>query len=169
MAAKAQGTWQVLEPMGVAALTNVDTTAAYPFGYRCKARDGGATDYGHAEFMYVKGGTSLAVGSVVSIAGDYTTTLIAARAIGAVGLAISVLDAATKYGWVQIRGRGVAKCDSSVTAGAPLYIDGTAGRIDDTAVAGDAVLGMLAYSTDDTNTCVVNLLSNCTVGDFDNA
>lgn len=168
MAAKSQGTWAPYQPIGIVDLTNVDTTAAYDFGYRCKARDTGSTAYGHAEFMYVKGGTSIAVGSVVTIAGDYTVTLIAADAKGPVGLAISVLDATTKYGWVQVLGRGVAKCDT-VAAGAQCFIDGTAGRIDDAAVTGDVVLGMQTYTADDTNTCVVNMLSYPVVGDLNNA
>lgn len=168
MAAKAQGTWQVYQPAGIAALTNVDTTAAYDLGYRCKARDSGTTAYGPAEFIYLKGGTNVAAGSVVTINGDNSVTLITARAKGAVALAISAVDATTKFGWFQILGRGVAKCDT-VAASAACYIDGTDGRIDDAAVAGDCILGMATYTADDTSTCVVNMSTYPSTGDFDNA
>lgn len=168
MAAKVAGSWQVLEPIGVADLTNVDTTAAHTLGKRCKAQDKGTTAYGFAEFIYCKGVASVARGSVCLIADDFSVTLIAARAIGAVGIALGAVDAATKFGWFQVLGKGVALCDT-VAAAAACYIDGTSGRIDDAAVAGDAVQGMRTNTSDDTGTCVVTMSSYPLVGDFDNA
>ncbi len=118
--------------------------------------------------IYLAGGASVAARSVVTIFGDYTTVLIAARAIGAVAVSIGAVDATTKYGWFVCRGKAAAASDG-VTTGLPLYADGTAGRVDDSAVAGDAVHGMVAASGDDTNTCVVLMVTNPTIGDTDNA
>lgn len=169
MAAKTAGDFQVLSPVGIGNLTDVDTTARFALGTRCTARDMGATGYGEGEFIYLAGATSVARGSVVTISSANVAVLIAARAIGSVAVALAAVDAATKYGWFQTMGKGVALCDSTITDGAALYIDGTSGRVDDTVVAGDAVMGMKAASTDDTNTVVVNMTSRCLVGDFDNA
>lgn len=168
MAAKTAGTWAVIEPMGFGNLTDVDTVKRVPLGTRCKARDVGSTAYGEAEFIYLAGVTSTARGSVVLITTAYTTALVAARTIGNLAVALAAVDAATKFGWYQVRGQGVALCDATIADGAALYIDGTSGRIDDTAVAGDAVMGMRAASADDTNTIVV-VMDYPKTGDFDNA
>jgi hypothetical protein len=168
MAAKTAGTWVALEPIGVGDLTTVGTTKLWPLGTKCKARDVGATAYGEGEFVYLAGVTSTARGSVVTITDTWGTALIAARATGAVAVALAAVDASTKFGWYQVRGQGVALCDT-VAANLPCYIDGTSGRIDDAAVAGDQVIGMRTVSTDDTNTCVVHMAINPSVADFDNA
>lgn len=172
MAAKTAATWAAVVPAGIGNFTDVDTTARFPLGMRVTVKDTGSTAYpGDAELIYLPGVASTARGSVVTIsgaAGTYTTTLIAARAIGDVAVALAAVTAATSFGWYQTRGVGVALCDAGVVDGAALYIDGTSGRIDDTVVAGDAVQGMRAASTDDTNTCLV-VLNYPKVGDFDNA
>lgn len=169
MAAKTAGTWVVLDPIGVSDITQKGTTKLWPLGTRCRARDmSSTTDYGDGEFVYLAGVASTVRGSVVLITDTYGTSLIAARAIGAVAVALSANDSASSYGWYQVLGKGVAACDT-VAANAACYIDGTAGRIDDAAVAGDAVQGMRTVTADDTNTCVVNMTSYPLVGDFDNA
>jgi hypothetical protein len=168
MPAKTAGTWQVLEPVGIADLTNVDTTAAWPLGTRCRARDKGTTDYGPGEFIYLQGVSSTARGSVVLITDTYGTSLLQARDKGAVAVALAAVDATTKYGWYQIRGKAVVACDT-VAANAACYIDGTAGRVDDAAVAGDQIIGMRTVTADDTSTCVVTMACNPAVADFDNA
>ncbi len=168
MAAKVAGTWQVYEPIGIADLTVVDTVAAHRLGKRCKAKDNGSTDYGWAEFIYLKGVTSTARGSVVLITDDYGTSLIAARAKGAVAIALAAVDTTSKYGWYQIFGSGVALCDT-VAANAPCYIDNTSGQVDDAAVAGDQIIGMRTNTADDTGTCVVTMATYPSTADFDNA
>ena len=169
MAAKTAGTWQVLSPVGlVSNLTDVDTTAVVSVGTRCTARDMGATAYGDGEFIYLTGVASTVRGSVVTITDTWGTALIAARGIGAVGVALAIVDATTKYGWYQTLGKGVAACDT-VAANAACYIDGTAGRVDDSAVAGDQIIGMRTVTSDDTGTCVVNMVVRPSVADFDNA
>lgn len=167
MAAKTLGTWVATDLVG-ANLSSIDTTLAFPLGTRTKARDMGTTAYGEGEFVYLAGGTSVAARSVVTIAADLSTVLIAARAIGAVALSQGAVDATTKYGWFQVLGKGVAASDSVSDAG-PCYIDGTSGRIDDAAVAGDQIAGMRTASADDTNTCLVMMATYPSVGDYDNA
>lgn len=170
MAAKTAGTWVVQEPIGVQGdLATVDTTQAYPLGKRVKAYDASSTTaYGWGEFIYLAGAASVARGTVCLITDAWAVSLLTARDKGAVCLALAAVDAATKWGWFQIWGRGVALCDT-VAANAACYIDGTNGRIDDAAVAGDCVLGMRTNTTDDTSTCLVTMATYPSVGDFDNA
>jgi hypothetical protein len=170
MAAKSLGTYVCTDPayIGVGDPTVVDTTQAYPLGTIVKARDVGSTAYGEVELIYLKGGTNVAARSVVTIGSDFSTTLIAARAKGAVAVSLAAVDETTKYGWFVCRGKAAAASDGVSDASA-CYIDGTAGRVDDAAVAGDQIIGMQTASADDTNTCVVNMLSRPAVADFDNA
>lgn len=168
MAAKTAGTWAVTDRIGFGNLADVDTTARFPLGTRVRAVDVGSTGYGPAEFIYLSGVASTVRGSVVLITDTYGTTLLTARDKGAVAVALGAVAATTSFGFYQILGKGVAACDV-VAANAPCYIDGTNGRIDDAAVAGDAVLGMRTVTADDTSTCVVNMATYPAVGDFDNA
>lgn len=169
MAAKTQGTWVATDRIGIPPLSNVDTTKVADLGTRVKAKDvGSTTGYGEADFVYVAGATGLAAGDVVNIGSGYVVSKVTARSKGSVAVMISAVDAATKYGWAQRRGKGVAKCDAGISDGAALYIDGTDGRVDDTAVAGDCIAGMVAASTDDTNTCLV-ILAEPSTADYDNA
>lgn len=169
MAAKVVGTYVPTdETVGVEDLTTIGTTQLWPLGKIIKARDTGTTAYGDVEMMYLKGGTNVAAKSVCTVNSDMSTTLIAARAKGAVVVSIGAVDATTKYGWFVCRGKAAAASDG-VTDAAALYIDGTAGRVDDAAVAGDQIIGAVAASGDDTNTIVINLVAYAAVADFDNA
>jgi hypothetical protein len=126
-----QGTSRVLQ-----AIAEVSTTQQHPLGTIVTAFD---ETYGSGEFIYLKGVASTVVGSAVTYnLEDGTTTLLAADAIGPVGFAMSVTDAATDFGWYQISGVAVAKSDT-VADDANVYIDGTAGRVDDAVVDGDMV------------------------------
>lgn len=170
MAAKVVGTYVSIDTLvGVEDVTTIGTTQLWPLGTTIKARDmSSSTAYGDVELMYLKGGTNVAARSCVSINDDFTTTLIAARAKGAVAVSLGAVDATTKYGWFVVKGKAAVASDG-VTTGTPMYIDGTAGRVDDAAVAGDQIIGMWAASGDDTNTIVCNMLTYPAVADFDNA
>lgn len=167
MAAKTAGTWVALDKAGYGAFTDVDTTARFALGDRVKVKDVGSTAYGYGELIYLLGVASTVRGSVVTINDDWGTALITARAKGAVAVALAATVAAT-YGWYQILGKGVASCDT-VADGAACYIDGTDGRIDDAAVAGDQVIGMWTSSADDTATCLVTMATYPATADYDNA
>jgi hypothetical protein len=153
--------------MGIADITVTGTTQLHALGTRCKALDTGSTGYGYGEFIYLLGAASTVRGSVVLIKDDYSTSLLAARDKGGVAVALSA-NVAGQYGWYQILGKGVAACDT-VAANAACYIDGTNGRVDDAAVAGDQVIGMRTVTSDDTATCVVNMAVHPATADFDNA
>lgn len=168
MAAKTAGTWAPYEPMGIGNLDQVDASPRFPLGFRVKAKDTGATGYGYGEFVYLKGVASTARGSVALVKSDFSTALVQARDKGSLAVALAATVANT-YGFYQVLGQAVVSCDAGVVADAPLYIDGTAGRVDDTAVAGDQVIGMRAVTADDTNTCVAHLGTRPSTADFDNA
>lgn len=168
MAAKTAGTWMATMPVGINPSDTVGTTLLYPLGTKVKARDVGTTAYGDGEFIYLEGVASTVRGSVVFITSALATTLVVARSCGTVAVALGANAAASSYGWYQISGKGVAACDTTSDA-TPLYIDGTAGRVDDAAVAGDQVIGMRAASADDTSTLVFSAPNGMYVADFDNA
>lgn len=168
MAAYTVNTYQPTDRAGLnQAIGTVSSTKKHRLGETIHARDVSGTR-GDAKFIYVSGAANVAAGSVCLITDAYGLSLLTARDIGTVCLATAALVAST-YGWAQIEGQGVAACDT-VAANAACYIDGTAGRIDDAAVAGDAVAGMRTVTADDTNTCVVMIgPGGARVGDTDNA
>jgi|SRR3990172_1924138 len=138
--------WEIIDPIiGNQPITEVSTTQRHPFGLIVRAVD---STYGMGEFIYVKGVTSGATNAWVLInADDFTTTLLAANAIGPVGVLMSTLDAATDFGWAQIEGKAIGKCLTSFADNGRVYITATAGSIDDASVAGDVVLGAKGAST----------------------
>jgi hypothetical protein len=105
---------------------------------------------GH-EYIYVKGVSSGAAGKWVSYDEAYATTLLAANAVGAVGILMAAVDASTKFGWAQIYGVNTIASTDTVAADAALFIDGTAGRADDAGVAGDWIQGAWSMTADTSN------------------
>jgi hypothetical protein len=106
------------------------------------------------EYVYLKGVASTVAGSVVTFDEAGVTTLIAGNAIGPVAIAMAA-TVANEYGWYLIWGSGSAACDT-VADDKLCYIDGTAGRVDDLAVAGDLVVGLMTRSTDSGGFCTVH-------------
>ena len=109
------------------------------------------------EYVYLKGVASTIAGSVVTYDEAGVTTLIVANAVGPVAIAQAAVDAATKFGWYMIVGSCSAACDAGVADNSALYIDGTAGRVDDTVVAGDQIMGMVSRGTDSSNLVTVQV------------
>lgn len=139
--------------IGVQPITEVSTTQKHPFGTRVRARDIATTNYGEGEFIYVKGVTNGAVGSVVLInPDDYTTALAKADDKGKLGVLMAALSASTSYGWAQIYGKGAAKVGAGFADNGDCYLmaAGSAGTVDDTDVAGDFIRGMKGASAIDT-------------------
>lgn len=135
-------TSQLINPQPIA---SVSTTQRHPFGTIVQAKD---DDYGVGEFIYVKGVSSGAQYAWVTYnTDDWTTTLLAANAIGPVGIMMSALDAATDYGWLQISGKAIGKCLTSFADNGKVYSTGTGGSVDDTSVAGDLVVNAKGAST----------------------
>lgn len=97
--------------------------------------------YGAGEFIYLKGAASTAVGSWVTYnADDWSTTLLAANAIGPVAVAMSACDAG-QAGWYQIQGKTIGLALTGFLDNGNVYATATAGSVDDAVVAGDRVQG----------------------------
>lgn len=130
-------TWVFSEPMIPAQLiTDTSTTAYYPLGTKKKAYH---ATYGEGEFVYLLGAASTAVGSWATINyDDGSTTLLAANAIGPVGISMSA-NVASQYGWYQIRGKAVGKALTGYVDNALVFATSTAGSVDDAVVDGDMV------------------------------
>lgn len=95
--------------------------------------------YGVGEFIYLQGVASTAVGEWVTYnADDWTTTRLAADAIGPVAVAMSA-NVANQYGWYQIQGKAIGKALAGFLDNANVYATATAGSVDDAVVAGDRV------------------------------
>lgn len=107
-----------------------------------------ATDptYGVGEFIFLKGLAATAVGSWVTYnSDDYSTTLLAANAIGPVAVAMSA-NVASQYGWYQIQGKAIGLVLTGFVDNANVYATATAGSVDDAVVAGDRVKGAVGAS-----------------------
>ncbi len=111
-----------------------------------------ATDptYGTGEFIFLKGLAATAVGTWVTYnTDDFSTTLLAANAIGPVAVAMSA-NVASQYGWYQIQGKAVGKALTGFLDNANVYATATAGSVDDAVVAGDRVKNAVGASAVDT-------------------
>lgn len=106
--------------------------------------------YGAGEFIFLEGAANTAIGSWVTYnADDYSTTLLAANAIGPVAVAMAATVASTK-GWYQIGGKAVGKALTGFADNANVYATATAGSVDDAVVAGDRVKRAKGASAVDT-------------------
>ena len=123
----------------------VDTSAETALMTRAFDTEGG-------EWVYLLGVASTAAGSWASWnLSTCATALLAANAVGLVGIAGAATVAST-YGWYQIWGYNSSSASDTVASAAlALYIDGTAGRVDDTDVAGDVVIGAYSAAADTSN------------------
>jgi len=115
---------------------DTSTTQKHTLGLIVQAKD---PTYGMGEFIYLKGVANTAIGSWVTFnADDYSTTLLAANAIGPVAVAMSA-NVANQYGWYQITGKAIGLCLAGFLDDANVYATATAGSVDDAVVAGDRV------------------------------
>lgn len=137
--------------VGLGALTTVYTdTTKFALGEI-------VTDQLGKQYIFLTGVASTVAGSWVTFDEAYLTTLLAANAVGPVGVAMAATVAST-YGFYQIYGHCATSASDTVAAGdVALYIDGTAGRVDDAVVAGDLVVGAFAMDADATNVLPVFL------------
>lgn len=129
--------WKFVEGrLGAPAITENVTEEKIALGARLK---GTHPTYGEGEFIFMKGVASNARGSWNTLNfDDYSTALLAANAIGPVGIAMSP-SVASEYGWYQIFGKAVGKVLASFADNANVYATATAGSVDDAVVAGDRV------------------------------
>lgn len=121
--------------LGLQPIADTSTTQQHPLGTKVHATH---ATYGSGEFVYLAGVASTVVGSWATINyDDGTTTLLAANAIGPVGVAMSA-NVASQYGWYQIRGKAVGKAAAGYVDNALVFAAG-AGVVDDAVVDGDMV------------------------------
>lgn len=127
------------QELGLQPIAETSTTQRHPLGKRVRARDTATTAYGEGEFIYLKGVASTAIGSWVTInADDFSTTLLAANAIGPVGVSMSA-NVASQYGWYQVYGKAVGLALTGYVDNALVWATSTAGSVDDAVVDGDMV------------------------------
>lgn len=116
-------TYAVHDLVGAQPIADTSTTQNHNLGTIVRASD---PTYGQAEFVYLKGIGSTAVGSVVTYDTlTYTTTLSAVGGSIARPVAIAMsANVASQYGWYQISGIAVVKkqCTVSLAAGAAVGV-----------------------------------------------
>src|SRR5690348_11164155 len=99
--------YRILSMIGAQPIADTSTTQNHPLGTIVRAVD---PTYGEGEFIYLLGAGSTAVRDWVSYnSDDWTTTRLAANAIGPVGVAMSA-NVASQYGWYQIGGKALGNC-----------------------------------------------------------
>lgn len=130
-------TFLVTDPkIGSQAIADTSTEQKHPLGTIVRAVD---PTYGAGEFIYLKGLDTTAVGSWVTYnADDFSTTLLAANAIGPVAVSLSA-NVTGSYGWYQIAGKAVGKALASYADDALVWASGTAGSVDDATSDGNLV------------------------------
>ena len=128
------------------AINETSTTKQVNIGTRVKGFD---PVYGEAEFIYLNGVASTAIGDLV-IFDQYagTTTRAVAGSRGPCAIAMSA-NVASSYGFYQIAGSAVVKA-GTVVANGNVYLTATAGTIDDATVSGDKVDGARLKTADGT-------------------
>lgn len=143
--ANTAGTWVTVDGrIGMQPIAEASTTQQHAFGTIVRCRDVGTTNYGEGEFIYVKGVSS---GALRAWAGYRSkaglTTLAVADGNYSIGVMMSALDATTKFGWLQIKGRAIGKCLTGFADNGVVYLTATAGSVDDASVIGDVVHGAI--------------------------
>jgi len=122
--------------LGLQPIDVTDTVQNLPLGTVVCAED---PILGEAQFIYLQGLASTVVGSWVTYnQSDWSSTLLAANAIGSVGIAMSA-NVASQYGWYQITGKAVGLAAAGFADNGNVYATATAGTVDDAVVAGDRV------------------------------
>lgn len=108
------------------------------------------------EYIYLSGVASLVAEDFVVFDEAFGTTRAIADEVGPVAVAMAAVDASTEYGWFGIYGNFTGDT-ATVAADKALYLTSTAGRLDDTDVAGDSVHGAFSMAADSSNSCAVFL------------
>lgn len=108
-------------------------------------------------WIYLAGVASCVEGDWVSFnTTGYVAVRLAANAVGRVAIAPAAILAAN-WGWFMVKGFYPTSNSDTVAGAGGLFIDGTAGRVDDQSVAGDFVNGAVSTAADTTNKLPVNI------------
>lgn len=151
-------TWTIDRPViGSQPIADASTTQKHALGLIVTASD---PTYGSGEFQYVKAAAAIRIRDWCSIVYDVNTaTPLVANAIGPCGVAMAAL-ASGEYGWLQITGKAIGGCKTAFADNGKVWITASAGRVDDTSVAGDLVNNALGASTTTTGTFVADFELN---------
>lgn len=130
--------------------TDVDASQKYALGTRSREKGTGN------EFIYLKGVTGVAQGSVVVFDEVHVTALADSDTSGQngrVAVAVAAVDASTKFGWFQIYGKVAAKVAAAFADGGAVSTTSTGGTVDDAATGLEVhIFGMYGRSAIDTPT-----------------
>lgn len=119
------------------ALTDIDSVQKNPLGTtRWQGRN---------EYVYLQGVASTVAGDAVTYDEAFLTARSVAAAVGPVAVAMAAV-VASQFGWYCIRGSATVNVSAAVADNAKLFLTATPGNLDDTSVAGDQVVGMIARS-----------------------
>ncbi len=123
----------------VGALTDIHSSALNALG-TTRVEDG-------AEYIYLKGVASTAIGSWVTYDEAGATALLAANAVGDVAVAQAAV-VADKYGWYCVRALSVQALAAANSAdnAAGVGREGADGSVGDGRAAGDAIIGAIQRS-----------------------
>ena len=141
--------YQSIESFAVPqAVDATSTVQNNPLGLIVRARDGGSTQLGVGEFIYLPGVASTVVGSAARIIESATGTpalpgyatelFAAATTVGAMGVSMSA-NVANQYGWYQISGLAKVHVIAASVSTAAMILEGepvyptTAGAVTDNA------------------------------------
>jgi hypothetical protein len=113
-----------------------------------------------AEYIYLQGVASCAIGTWVTYDEDFVTTRTAANAQGNVAVATAAVDATTEYGWFQITGLASALALTAFADNGKVYLTSTAGSVDDTDVGQDFVVGAIGRSAVNETTLLADFQLN---------
>lgn len=161
------GTWAIVDQIGLnQPINETSTTQQHTIGKVVRCKDVGSTNYGEAEFIYLKGVASTAVGDFVVYEANGVTARAATRSTGPGAVAMSAC-LANQFGWYQRTGRAKVTA-GTVADNAQLYLTATAGTVDDAVVAGDLIYGARSDSATDTG-FILATLANPYCADTDNA
>lgn len=116
----------------------VDTSEEVPVGTKAKDKDGN-------EYIYLQGVASTVANDWVTFDEAHLTTRAVADAQGRVAIAMAAI-VANEYGWYQIYGQATGNVLAGFADNGKVYLTATAGSVDDTDVAGDAVIGAVGRS-----------------------
>jgi hypothetical protein len=129
--------------------TTVYTTEIVPLGTTAVDNDGN-------EYIFLEGVADVVAGDWVTYDGDYLAARLAANAVGQVAIFLAAV-VASSYGWACRKGRFAGANADAVAANTALYIDATAGRVDDDVVAGDLVANAFAAAAAAANKVTVDI------------
>jgi hypothetical protein len=113
----------------------VDSSKAFALGTQIETQN---ATYGPRTFIYMKGVASTVAGSWVSYDELFATALLVDGATGGVAVAMAAV-VASKYGWYQVAGYGIASLAASCADNAALFTTATGGVADD-ATAGQKLI-----------------------------